>query len=259
MPNISYKNAPGSGTLAEGQAPTGVDISENWYFPTATGEQSLEVINGHLDQNNLDASFKFNNDHFQRGTVSRGTMVGSTANSDYFDSMFTGTSNRDIAGTYGEADDETLSLSSIVIPGLSVRFYVPYTSSKCILQWNFNHQSDGLYILNVIDNQSINDTFNKFNFPSFFLFVDDELQQENCRRYIPCFGAKRASGLASSGVDYAYGRHWSGHKLVTLQKGWHTASIRITLPSTPGSFEAATSTVPQCRVRTRGMRYILFR
>tara|TARA_S200002703_G_scaffold158795_1_gene170129 strand:- start:103 stop:897 length:795 start_codon:yes stop_codon:yes gene_type:complete len=264
MPNITYKNPPGTGTLAEGQSPTGLDISENWYFPTATGEQSLEVINGHLDQNNLDASMKFTNDHFQTGTVSRGKMVGSTANIDYFDTMFSGTATRDAAGTYGESSDEALAESAIIIPGLAIKFYVPFSNSKCVLQWSFNHQNDALYLLNLVDDGVLNNQRNKFNFPSFFLYVDNEIQPENCRRYVPCYESKRAgAGSGNVGVHYNLGRHWSGHKLVTLQKGWHTASIRVTLPGVNATginaWQDEVSNVPQCRVRTRGMRYILFR
>ena len=216
-----------------------------------------------MDQNNLDASMKFTNDHFQVGTVSRGKMVGSTANIDYFDTMFTGTTTRDTAGTYGEASDEGLAESSIIIPGLAIRFYVPFSSSKCVLQWSFNHQNDALYLLNTVNDDILNDKRNKFNFPSFFLYVDNQIQPENCRRYVPCYESKRNGPFGNVGVNYNLGRHWSGHKLVTLQKGWHTASIRVTLPSsraTGGNFwQDQFANVPQCRVRTRGMRYILFR
>ncbi len=256
MPNISWKNTPGAGTLAVGGTPTGVDISENWYYPTTAGDKSLEVINGHLDSANLDSALRFNNNHFQRGTISQSKMVGCTANIDYFGSMFAAQTNYEVTGTYKEKSDSVLSLDAVAVPGLCVSFYVPWgstspaaTNAKCILQWSFNHQNDGLYNFEEVIVGSGK------SFPSFFLHIDGEMDPVNARRYIPgAYRLKHTTAAAGVGPDYRHGRSWSGHKLVTLTKGWHKAEIRMTIPKYTGG-----DAINQCRVRTRGMRYILFR
>jgi len=252
MPNITYKNTPGSGTLAAGASPTGVDVSENWYYPTATGEQSLEVINGHLDAANLDSSFKFENKHVQRGTLARAKMVGCTANIDYFSQVFGGATTRAATDDiYDEPSDQVLSKEAVAIPGLGIRFYVPFSGAKCILQWNFNQQNDGVYAQTPLDVLARGK-----NFPAFFLFVDGVMDHINARRYIPGAAVLDPAGGFGLGVDFSYGRAWSGHKLITsMTKGWHSADIRVMLPA--GG--ADDNKVTQCRVRTRGMRYILFR
>ncbi len=253
MPNITYKNTPGAGTLASGASPTGVDVSENWYYPTVAGDQSLEVINGHLDAANLDAGFVFENKHIQRGSASRGKMVGCTANIDYFGQMFGGAKTNtptgpDVIGK--EPSDLNLSKEAVSVPGLGVRFYCPFQGAKCVLQWSFNQQSDGIYSTDT------GVKANGKNFPSFFLFVDGVMDPVNARRYIPGAYLVDATGTTGTGVNFSYGRFWSGHKLITdMSKGWHSAEIRVMLPG--GG--AADNNVTQCRVRTRGMRYILFR
>ncbi len=125
MPNITWKNTPGFGTLAAGGTPTGVDISENWYWPTTAGDKSLEVINGHLDSSNLDAAFKFNNRHFQNGTVTQSGMVGCTANIDYFGQTFAGASTYEAAGTYKEKSDSEIAKDAIAVQGSVFRFTFP--------------------------------------------------------------------------------------------------------------------------------------
>ena len=250
MPNISWKNTPGSGTLAAGGSPTGVDISENWYYPSAAGDQSLEVINGHIDAANLDSSFKFNNRHLQKETMTKSGMVGCTANIDYFGKMFGGADTYNATGTFKENSDAFLSKDALSVPGLGIRFYNPNAGAKCVIQWNFSQQTDGTY--------KFGDTLQGTgkNFPAFFLFVDDVMDPTNARRYVP--GAFNAEG---TGPNYIYGRTWTGHKLIkNLSKGWHQASIKLVIPNAnPDSGVGGSRFVTQCRVRSRGMRYILFR
>ena len=258
MPNINWKNPPSAGTLAAGASPTGTDISENWYYPTTAGDKSLEVINGHLDSANLDAALRFNNRHFQAGSVTQSKMVGCTANIDYFGDMFANSTTYDVSGTYKEKSDSEISKDATAVPGLGVSFYVPWgsttpaaTNAKCVLQWNFNQQNDGVYYYN--------DTQSDKSFPCFFLFVDGVMQPENSRRYVPgSAGLQHPFVDGGGGPRYGYGRAWSGHKLVTLTKGWHKAEIRVMLPKDYAT-AAGKPSINQCRVRTRGMRYILFR
>jgi len=248
MPNISYQNPPGTGTLSSGASPTGTDISENWYFPTAAGDKSLEIINGHLDENNLDNSFKFNNRHLQHDSISRSKNVGCTANIDFFGKIFGGAETFSQTGFNKEPTDSVLSKEAIIVPGLALKFYNPFDSAKCVLQWNFNQQNDGTFF-NLGEGK---EGFGK-NFPAFFLFIDDVMDPANARRFVP--GSYRQLG---EGVDYQNGRYWTGHKLIkSLSKGWHTASIRIVIPNS--DTEASARFVNQCRVRTRGMRYIIFK
>lgn len=259
MPNITWKNTPGAGTLAAGGTPTGVDISENWYYPTTAGDKSLEVINGHLDSANLDVAHKFSNRHLQKGTATQSKMVGCTANIDYFGDMFSGATTYQLSGTYREKSDVDIAKDAIAIPGLSVSFYVPWGSAtpaasnaKCVLQWNFNHQNDGVY---MGEGAAVKGYAKSF--PCFFLFLDGEMTEcaENARRYIP--GAAMLENANGYGPRYGYGRAWSGHKLVTLTKGWHKAEIRMMIPRRLSGSNSVS--INQCRVRTRGMRYILFR
>ena len=252
MPNINWKNAPGAGTLAAGGTPTGVDISENWYFPSAAGDQSLEVINGHLDSNNLDAAFKFTNRHIQKETISKSKMVGCTANIDYFGKMFGGADTYNATGTFKEHSDAFMSKDALAVPGLGIRFYNPNDSAKCVIQWNFSQQTDGVYLIDdTITGQGK-------NFPVFFLFIDGVMDPVNARRYVPGMFSTTATG-----PNYFLGRTWTGHKLIkNLSKGWHSASIRVVIPNSNisgGTSAGSTRFVTQCRVRSRAMRYILFR
>jgi len=250
MPNIVYKNVPGTGTLATGATPTGLDISENWYFPSPTGEQSLEIINGHLDSVNLDSGFKFNTRHFQKNTVSRGRMVGCTANIDYFREMFGNESTEKSGGIKNEKTDAEMAPLAERIPGLGIRFYVPQNNSKCVIQWNFSQQNDAWFDTGVVASVR--------RFPVFFLFVDGVMDPSNVRRYTPGAYFVSASG-SGSGVKYELGRSWCGHKFTTLNKGWHNADIRVFIPGRDGTSINSSREVPQCRVRTRGIRYILFK
>jgi len=188
-------------------------------------------------------------------------MVGCTANIDYFGDFFKGVDTADAAGTYGEKSDLELSKDAIVIPGLAIKFYVPYTGgAKCLLQWSFNHQNDA-WFNQPFGSGELEQMYNNKGFPSFFLFIDDVMDPVNARRYVPGgFRYDDIGYVSGLGIQYQYGRHWSGHKYKALAKGWHTADIRITLPNVPNAAANTLSNhVKQCRVRSRGMRYILFR
>ncbi len=232
MPDIVYRNTPGALPLAAGGTPTNETIEENWYYPTTAGVDSLEIINGHLDSVNVGAGEQFDNQHVQLRSVSRGRMVGSTANADYFGEVFLGEEQN--------ATDATIAKKMVSIPGLCLRFYVPHNSSTCILQWSFNEINDGR-----------GDTYASENYPVFALFVDGVFDPVNIRRMVPALTYAAATVRR---VKYALGRHWSGHKHTTLNRGWHTAEIRIFQPASEED-----GIVYQTRVRTRGMRYILFR
>lgn len=258
MPNITYRNTPGSGTLASGAAPTGQDISENWYYPTAAGNESLEVINGHLDADNFDPSFQFDNRHIQEDTVSRGKMVGCTANVDFFRHMFIDAQTLDENGTLDEKSDAELGIQTVVVPGLEISFFVPFDGSKVILQWSFNQQNDGFYQKRFDGDVTEIPVQQGKSFPFFALFIDDEIDPVNCRRFVPGANSITAAvgAFDGNGPEFQYGRFWSGHKLVTLNRGWHKADIRMMMPKVTGSNAYG---INQTRVRARGMRYILFR
>ena len=233
MPNIVYKNTPGVSPLIAGGTPTNETIEENWCYPTPTGVQSLEVLNGHLDSVNIEAGQKFGNEHIQLRSVSTGKMVGATANADYFADVFLGDEQN--------STDAEIAKKMIPVPGLGVRFYVPNDNSVCILQWNFNQINDGK-----------NDTYQSKNYPTFALFIDGTFDPVNIRRMVGGRNYLLASNIDR--IKYTLGRHWSGHKHTTLNKGWHTAEIRLFHPASENE-----GIVYQTRVRTRGIRYIVFR
>ncbi len=79
MPNITLPNFP----FVDGAIPTGTDVSENIYDISGGAPNSYEVINGHLDIDNLDASWAtIDRTAVQYNVLSLSGEVGATSNLD---------------------------------------------------------------------------------------------------------------------------------------------------------------------------------
>jgi len=236
MPNITLPNYP----FVDGTTPTGTDVSENLYEVTAGTPVSYEVINGHLDINNLDASWaKINRTSVQYGTLSLSDQFGSTSNLDYIGALFPA-----YAPTAQQAqlvdDDITYTDLYLGVPGLGASFYLPYRAIV-IFTWNVMWTNDGL-------TQGNSD---KFGYQSNLrLFVDDAIQSASYRRVAHAVMRNDVSGAASIPTHFGKdrNRYWNGHFTVELNAGFHTASIRV----------LANANVKQTRIFNRGFRYLAF-
>jgi hypothetical protein len=195
------------------------------------GGNSCEIINGHLDSDNLADDFSVNFHWIQSHAVSNGGMVATTGNTDFFG----GTSNNiqgwfdGISSSPQSADDNAF----IPIPGASVQFYLPYPA-YVLLTWQVSWVSDA--------NAALTSAIR--------LFVDgDKKSSAQIRR-------TRQTLFRATSTENAYlrdrykSRYWCGHEfLKTLGKGYHSASLRL----------CANENIKQTRVRARSMKYIIFK
>ena len=277
MADIAYKHPP----VIPGGVPNASTIEENLYFPNASGDltrDSLEAVNGHLNEGNLEPNTRFDRIHIQRGEFTGVGAVGSTANLDFFDTSFFFNQLR--VGPWplaepidpGVPTDTKLIPKHIAIPGACCTFYVPASASdkgSVLLSWNIGWFNDGVFMPNApyVSNVS-----------RIQLFWDDVPQQMQKRVCPPATVVEVAaspvteSGLYLSSRDFA--RTYTGHKLIKeVEPGWHTAALKISCPNgkfnplngsedstwIPGASYQPTQRVRQTRVRVRSMRYIWFK
>ena len=237
MPNITLPNFP----FVDGTKPTGTDVAENLYEVTAGVPVSYEVINGHLDIDNLDASWtKVDRTSVQYNTLSISDEIGSTANLDYIGALFPGYTP---TSQQAQLPDDDLAFADLYqgVPGLGASFYLPYRA-LVIFTWNVMWTNDG---------KSTGD-LNNFGYQSNLrLFLNGAIQSASYRRVVhPCIREDLAG--PGAGDDTHFGkdknRYWNGHFTVELDAGFHTASIRI----------LCNQNVKQTRVFNRGFRYLAF-
>jgi hypothetical protein len=120
MPDITFPKTFTTGDLLES-----VKIQSNIYRPEST-PQTLEVINGRLDQDNLAAATDVGPEVVRRGTNATAITRGHTANIDFYDDMFQGDY---VADTYSEA----IPKGQVVV---GTTFYVPYRCQAIYLSWH---------------------------------------------------------------------------------------------------------------------------
>lgn len=220
MPTLALVHNFSAGVL------NAADWNDNLYDPTAVNG-SFEIINGHLDTTNRDATDwpLILPEQVQRGAYGEMGFVAGTANLDYFNTWFTGLT---VGGT---SDTSTYPTRTIPIPGANATFYVQYPA-MVVLSWT-------VFWTNISNDDEEQTRLH--------LFIDD-VQQLDQRRDVRKVAA---SGTAYNRVHEGRrkNRYWSGHHTLELAKGWHTAGLRI----------VADPAMPQSRVWARSFRYIVFK
>jgi hypothetical protein len=113
-------------------------VAEGLHNPKFTPD-SMSVINGRLDEDNLATPYTIDHTMVRPGAMATGSTSGHTANLDFFSDFFLG----DYDTTLIEAP-----FSSLVDRGLTVvahRFYVPYDCSMVSLHWHVGVVVDAGY------------------------------------------------------------------------------------------------------------------
>ena len=158
--------------FSDGQVSDADKVSDNIYKPE-TGYSSLEHINGQLDQLNVPNAasteyWEVNGDVVQDGTFTGGSMVGATANIDFFrDPHFADTHRENTFGPdevvdptsneigkvsyYDQDSQQSVDTTTIfhtdedfvAVPGASIEFYLPYDCSLVLFTWNIQFEDDG--------------------------------------------------------------------------------------------------------------------
>lgn len=243
-------------TFVEGQTAPADDVYGGFY---AVGGDSLEVVNGRLDSDNISETPDFTYENLQYGALTGGGMVAGTANLDFFgggsvktytvigDSPITRTMPKG-SGWFRNMPQPPSATPAryLTIPGASVQFFLPF-KAKVLLTWTVTWATD-----------SAEDT----KWAEVSLFIDDEhaWNDEGGMKYSP-YARKSATGVLGNATnsralqDRYRARTWSGHYFAAgdvhpvLDAGWHSASLRI----------GSQGGVRQTRVRARSMKYIYFK
>jgi len=193
--------------------------------------------------------------------------------------------------------DENLIQYYSPIPGANIEFYNPYAQAKVLLNWNIIWYNDGFIekplpphgcgepvppdVNNPMNNAQANITKVQMFYTTSPNQTEQELDDVGNRKCPPHF-IKTDYGECPLPIDnidnyWPWGglsthlnamgcRSWSGHKLVTLVgKGWYSAGLRLvfagnsTIYGNSANPSARDEAIYQSRVRTRSMRYILFK
>lgn len=217
MPTL---NITSLANVIPGQATDAPNVMEAFY-EEGMADNSLEIINGHLDSTNLKNIDAIGVSQIKQNALCNGKMVGQTGNLDYTRRTFPKYSSS--GGAY------------LPIPGASLEFYLPYDCSLVIFTWMVTS-------LNTIDYSTSGST--SWHENSFRFAVDGTVKSKYERE------AAAGQDTASSGnpVQQHRTRLWSGQYLDTsLAKGWHSAGIEVFINS------------GMCRVRIRNMKVLWFK
>jgi hypothetical protein len=222
MPTLTLAN-----TFTSGNVLAADDWNDNFYKPTAANS-SFEIINGHLDSDNMDASWtEVTREQTQRHIYCSGWSAAGTANLDYFDNWFVKVDTT--SGTSSFTD------RPVPIPGAGQEFYLP-NDSMVIFCWTVMWLSDS--------KKAADD-----NHARMHMYVDGVFDG-NLRRDV--------RKVADSGPTVYVDRviqgmrkltYWSGHHTAELAAGWHSAGLRL----------VSASAIRQTRVWARSFRVIAFK
>lgn len=234
----------------------GTVVEQNFYNPTGSGTTSAEIINGHLDNANRDASWTINRSHIQSNSLSGGKTQGGTLSLDYFGDLFP---------TWDKAKDQTdhadrakMDALYQVIPGAAVSFYIPYNVSFVALSWHIHVSADQRDNVKSTDHASHPANY----IPARIRLFYDGSRVDRRLLDVP------AKNFDADNMLGSWDRAWLGHYLAMggsqITKGWHTASLRIVVDpgyNATGGSEFRYPTVScqtHCRVRVRSMDYVFF-
>lgn len=238
MPDYTTKNTL-SGTSAA------ADLMENFFEPDATTPDTLEVINGWLDSDNLGSVI--DRRALQPRTFTDGGGVGGSTALDYFSDQF-GNTTFNGAETAG-ADTTNVMLP---IPGACIRFYLP-RAANVLFFWNITWACD-LYeqVVTISSGLAV---------PVHFR-LDGAWSANGAQRR--CVGVSVYEQANSDNDRYIHwsnlDNRWAGHRWESaLAAGWHDAGLYIGVSAAASGGPGGNTITQQARVRNRSMRYIAFR
>jgi len=195
------------------------------FYDAVNSNTSFEMINGWLDEDNMDPSGwpLVVPEQTRRGALVSGDFVAGTVNLDYFNNWFVRVDTEQ-----GEHPAVQHPDSFLPIPGANANFYVPYDEAWVCLKWQIAWT---------------NDSTSTGKHSGLMLFVNGvpvDSEYRTVRK--TCVDKTTHEGRTKA-------RYWSGHHLLSTSRGWHTAGIRL----------AADSGLTQTRIWTRGFRWLTFK
>lgn len=205
-------------TFVDGDTINPSDLNENFYSTTTT---SYRVVNGHLDDDNRDSSWKIGENHVRDQALANGRMVGATGNLDYVGRL-----------SFPSNSDDSDAFTPL--PGASIDFYLPYDCSVVMVTWLINGATNLSY-----------DGTTVAELKTFFDGTEGDKQFRTLPR------SRDPAGSPLDWLDPRYphrDRFWNGHLMKqSVSKGWHSSSIRL---FTNGK---------DVRIRVRNMKIIYFK
>lgn len=128
MPDITFPNSQTDGSPA-----LAAEVAENLYTPRVSPD-TLAVVNGFLDKDNLDASlFPLDRSLVRPGAYGKGAMVGATANQDFFSDWY---------DSYATPLDD-MNDSGLTIPGGALTYKLDFDVTLLIITWQLGIIVDG--------------------------------------------------------------------------------------------------------------------
>lgn len=282
MPDITIPNVFADGSPADAE-----QVSENTYLPKLSPDNP-EVMNGRLTNPNRDG-WSIDRQDVRRGHFSKTNMVSATANQDFFDDLYIG---QGVPGFPSGAFWEDAQ----VIPGCAVTFYVPWTVRAVSLTWHLTAVVDANVTAtnnagntikadsDPVDPFSIDGRKPFYNLgPARLMLFINDLPVFPVQRFLINGAASMAYDPTAPGTYYNHyyapdTRDWSGSFVFDAQtgaqlpnfnplstsdypinRGWHTADIRLVYPAYDESLALLNSGVKQVRVKTRRMGYTIIR
>jgi len=176
------------------------DSTMEAFYSDGYGDNSFEIINGRLDEDNLSGTRPIGSSQIKNNALAGGRMVGSTGNIDYFSVTFPEL-NTDI-GAY------------MKVPGCSISFFLPYDCSVVMFTWSVSGNSTQDY--NSSGAVSTTDVAElKF-------YLDGTFPNNQFRSFPP----SHDKVTSNNPLQAHRFRIWSGHHMEQdMAKGWHSAYI----------------------------------
>lgn len=196
MPTITHPFTFVNDTTSEAN-----EVAQN-LFLAGTTPSTGEVINGHLDDDNMTAPAPYVvRDHVQPGAFTKYGMVGSTHSTDYFKEPMQGWASQTVSDKQRQY---------LAIPGACKTFYLDFAVTALLYTWQIHYDND--------DRANLNHEA----YIRFMIGPDFDVYPAECRRRV-------AAGTLVDGTVSKWNlrqRHFSGHYLsLAPSVGWKSAGL----------------------------------
>ena len=215
MPDITLQ------TQTAGDPISTTIYNDNLYKPVAPAstENSLSIVNGRLDSNNLTptvGNMTLTADKFLEGTNWRAWEVSALRNLDYFGELFAG---RDFTeDSKPQPEDQPY----LCLPGLTLDFKLPWDASAVLVGWQVRGSAGFIGDVSA-------DTPGTLDYGRMRLFQGDSRELAS-----PVYGRSQRCPNSHVGTDHetreglVRQRIWTGqHIFAGLSKGLQHVSIRV--------------------------------